>query len=63
VPPRLDFEFAYLDLPAIDVYVLSSTAGGSVLLRAIIDTGADISVLDASVAEELGLELSGTRTY
>ena len=57
MPLSLDFEFLYLDGPVISVTVLSPETLRSAFTAALIDTGADISLFDTTIADRLGLNL------
>lgn len=53
---KLDFEFRYqTTTPRIALRATNALTGDSIEFRAIIDTGA---LLDASIAEDLGIDLS-----
>ena len=62
MPPNFEFEFVYFTEPRITVRVVSPVNGQTKLIRGHIDTGAQATILDASVARDLGLELSSAAT-
>ena len=62
MPPNLEFQFSYAGLPIIFVRVFSPDSNGSAITEALIDTGADVSIFDTRVAEDLGIALDGRRT-
>jgi predicted aspartyl protease len=62
MPPRLEFEFSYVDGPIISVVIRSLQTGLTFSTDAWIDTGAEISVFDEVVARLVGLDLTGAPT-
>ena len=58
MPPNFEFEFDYFTDPIITVAVTSVVTTVTKLIRAHIDTGAQASIFDASVARDLQLDLS-----
>jgi len=59
MPLNLEFEFSYPFGPVIDLRLRSPNSSASTLSSALVDTGADISLFDESVAESLGIDLTG----
>jgi hypothetical protein len=55
----LDHEFAYVDLPVVALQLTHGTT--AIETEAILDTGADVSVFDATIAEILGIATANTR--
>jgi hypothetical protein len=56
--PNFEFEFVYFTDPIITVAVTSAMTGVTKLIRAHLDTGAQATILDASVARDLQLDLT-----
>jgi len=54
---NLDFEFEYQLLPVVAVVFVSPQTGARVEAEALIDTGAEGTLLDASIAVDLGIDL------
>jgi hypothetical protein len=57
---NFDFEFFYTDGPVVSVEMRSLITGLLVAAEAWIDTGAEISLFDAALADELGMDLSNS---
>jgi hypothetical protein len=55
--PNLEHEFSYNRLPRINVVARSLETGRETELIALIDTGADLTILDEIVATQLGIPL------
>lgn len=49
------YEFRYSRNPAVPLLVVGSETGISAQVTAFIDTGADVTAFDASIAEQIGL--------
>jgi hypothetical protein len=60
MPLNLEFEFLYPFGPVIDLRLRDPDSGTSTLSSALVDTGADISLFDESVAESIGIRGLGT---
>ena len=56
MPPNLDFEYRYAGRPIIPVVARAGTH--EVGFSALIDTGADVTLLDEILALQLGLEVA-----
>ncbi|MPZ49998.1 MAG: hypothetical protein GEU75_12010 [Dehalococcoidia bacterium] len=56
MPPNFEFEFFYPRRPTLSVGVRNKS-GPSGVTTALMDTGADITLIDLTVAEQLGLSL------
>jgi hypothetical protein len=55
---NVEFEFTYRRNPEIPFLVVGAETGLSVSSRGFIDTGADITVLDARIASRIGVNLN-----
>jgi hypothetical protein len=53
-----DFEFSYFDVPMVFVNVASPITGLNFVALGQIDTGAEITVLDETIAEHLRVDLT-----
>ena len=62
MPLNLEFEFWYLDEPEIGLRLRSPDTGRDVFTSAILDTGADVSLFDDLLANQLGIDLSRARS-
>jgi hypothetical protein len=58
MPLNLDFEFSYVGEPSLAVRIGSPQTGRNVLVRALIDTGAQATLLDEAIARRLQIDLS-----
>ena len=58
MPPRLDFEFLYRDEPILLVSVGDLLNSARVFALGLIDTGAQISLFEHSIAARLGIDLT-----
>jgi hypothetical protein len=57
MPPNFQFEFSYPSLPRITLRLTARETGRSGRTGALLDTGAEISLFDLTVAERIGLDL------
>jgi predicted aspartyl protease len=57
MPPSFQFEFSYLHQPRISVRIISPATGLSRVVSVLVDTGADVSLLDSLLADRLGIAL------
>jgi hypothetical protein len=57
--PNFEFEFAYPSLPRITVALKSIETGRSGRTGALVDTGAEITLFDVTVAQRLGIDFAG----
>jgi predicted aspartyl protease len=55
---NLEFEFLYATVPRITVSLRSPTTGRLGITSALVDTGAEISLFDLTIANRIGVELS-----
>ena len=58
MPPKLEFEFSYETLPRLPVLARSRVTALETRFMALIDTGADITLLDELIAVQLGLDVT-----
>jgi predicted aspartyl protease len=58
---HLRFSFGYIRYPVIPVVIRSRETGRERIEPALIDTGADLSIFDATVARRLRLDLDTSR--
>ena len=58
MPLNFDFEFFYPSLPRITVVLTSLESGRSGRTGALLDTGAEVTLFDSSVAQRLGIDLA-----
>ncbi len=65
MPPKLDVAFSYDFNPTVTLRVTSPRTGASVTVRAIIDTGADRSVLDSFILQDIDpdAEMTGATSF
>jgi hypothetical protein len=57
MPLDLSFDFLYFRIPTIVVDVVDPSSGRSTRALALLDTGAEVSVFDQTVASDLRLDL------
>lgn len=63
MPPNLDYVYEYQeDLPIIPVRVISHETAAELVIEALIDTGSDLTILDAEVGRVLGLDFTALPT-
>ncbi len=55
--PNFDFEVPYGDSPVVSLRVIAHETRREHTIEALIDTGSDITIFDAAVANDLGIDL------